>query len=94
MMERSSAKIDPLLEPLLPNVSEEQADDILSELIAVHAEPLIKGIIHYKLHFSSHGGNQRAEADDIYQEVLVRLLGEVARLRSEPEKHPIADLRG
>lgn len=90
-MEKSSAKIDTLLEPLLLAASDEQADELLLRLITGHAEPVIKGIIRYKLHLSSA---QRAEADDIYQEVLVQWLAELQQLRKQPDKHPITDVRG
>jgi RNA polymerase sigma factor (sigma-70 family) len=94
MIKKSLAKIDTLLEPLLLDVSDEQADDILLQLITDHAEPVIRGIIRYKLHLSSHHTAQRSESDDIYQEVLVQLLAELQQLRQHPDEHPITDLRG
>ena len=86
--EKVEAKIDTLLEPLLLAASEEQADELIVGLITTHAEPVIKGIIRYKLHLSSH---QAAEADDIYQEVLLQLLAEFHQLRRHPDEHPITD---
>jgi hypothetical protein len=50
----------------LLEASDEQADDILSQLITVQAEPVIKGIVRYKLHPSYHQADGRAESDDIY----------------------------
>ena len=94
MVKKSSVKIDPLLEPLLMESGDEQADELLSQLITAHAEPVIKGIIRYKLHLSSHQADGRAEADDIYQEVLLQLLAELKQLRKQPDDHPINDLRG
>ena len=94
MMKKSSANNDALLEPLLLEASDEQADELLSQLLTSHAEPVIKGIIHYKLHLSSHQADGRAEADDLYQEVLVQLLAELRQLRQQPDEHPITDLRG
>src|SRR5215213_886434 len=94
MMKKSSAKIDTLLKPLLLESSNERADELLSLLITVHAEPVIKGIIHYKLHFSSRRADGRAEADDIYQEALLQLLAELQQLRQQPDKYPITDVRG
>jgi RNA polymerase sigma factor (sigma-70 family) len=94
MVKKSSAKIDTLLEPLLLEASDEQADELLLRLITVHAEPVIKGIIRYKLHLGSHRADGRAEADDIYQEVLAQLLAELQQLRKRPDEHPITDLRG
>jgi RNA polymerase sigma factor (sigma-70 family) len=94
VVNKSSVKIDSLLEPLLLEASAEQADELISQLISVHAEPVIKGIIRYKLHFSSHQAAQQSEADDIYQEVLLQLLAELQQLRRQPDEHPIADVRG
>ncbi|MGB7926439.1 MAG: hypothetical protein WCF57_24590 [Pyrinomonadaceae bacterium] len=94
MMEKSSTKIDTLLEPLLLEDSDERADELLLQLITVHAGPVIKGIIRYKLHLNSYQSDGRAEADDIYQEALAQLLAELGRLRKKPDKHPITDVRG
>ncbi|MFY9553958.1 MAG: hypothetical protein WAV20_10460 [Blastocatellia bacterium] len=87
-------KIDTLLEPLLLAASDEQAEDFLLRLITLHAEPVIKGIIRYKLHLRSHHATERAEADDIYQEALVQLLEGLHQLRNHPDEHPITDVRG
>ena len=94
MLKKPSAKIDSLLEPLLQSASDHQADQFLSTLIATHADPVIKGVIRYKLHLRSRHATERAEADDIHQEVLVRLLAELQQLREQPDAYPVADLRG
>lgn len=93
-MKKSSAKIDTLLEPLLLEKSDERADELLLQLITDHAEPVIKGIIRYKLHFNSQRADGLAEADDIYQEALVQLLAQLRQLRKQPYEHPITDVRG
>jgi RNA polymerase sigma factor (sigma-70 family) len=93
-MKESPVKIDALLEPLLREGDDRQADELLLQLINVHAEPVIKGVIRFKLRFSSYSSTQRAEADDIYQEVLLQLLAQLQKFRKLPEDHPIADLRG
>jgi RNA polymerase sigma factor (sigma-70 family) len=93
-MKESPVKIDVLLEPLLNEANEERADEILLQLITDHAEPVIKGVIRFKLRLSSYRATQRAEADDIYQEVVLQLLAQLQKFRKLPEGHPIADLRG
>jgi RNA polymerase sigma factor (sigma-70 family) len=93
-MAASMVKIDTLLEPLLQEASDERADDLLLHLITSHAEPVIKGIIHFKLHLNSHRADRPAEADDIFQDVLLQLLAQLRQLRNQPEDHPITDLRG
>ena len=93
-MKESPVKIDALLEPLLLAGDDAQADDLLLELINTHADPVIKGVIRFKLRLSSYRETQRAEADDIYQEVLLQLLSQLQKFRKLPESYPIADLRG
>lgn len=87
-------KMDTLLEPLLLAKGDQQVDDLLSQLITAHAEPVIKGIIRYKLHLRSYVADGRAEAEDLYQEVLVQLLAQLQQLRRQPDENPITDLRG
>jgi DNA-directed RNA polymerase specialized sigma24 family protein len=94
MVRNQSSGIDPLLEPLLLPTHDEEIDRYLSQLIAIHAEPVIKGIVRYKLHLNSHRGIEQADADDIHQEVIVQLLAVLRRLRQQPAAHPIGDLRG
>ncbi len=93
-MQESPVKIDALLKPLLAATTDEHADELLSQLIAGHAEPVIKGVIRFKLRFNSHQETQRAEADDIHQDVMLQLVGQLQRFRKLPETHPITDVRG
>lgn len=93
-MNESPVKIDALLEPLLLRGDDDHADELVLELISVHAEPVIKGVIRFKLRLSSYRATQRAEAEDIYQEVLLQLLAQLQKFRKSPDGHPIADLRG
>ena len=93
-MKESPVKIDVLLEPLLTEVSDVQADEILSQLITVHAEPVIKGVIRFKLRLNSFRETQREESDDIHQEVVLQLLAQLQRFRKLPDSHPITDVRG
>lgn len=93
-MKESPARIDVLLEPLLAATRDEQADELLSQLITVHAEPVIKSVIRFKLRFSTNRETQRTEADDIQQEVVLQLLAQLQRFRKLPDTNPITDLRG
>ena len=90
-MKESPVKIDALLEPLLLETSDDRAGELLLQLITLHAEPVIKGVIRFKLRLSS---TQRAEAEDIYQEVILQLLAQLQKFRKLPDAHPISDLRG
>jgi DNA-directed RNA polymerase specialized sigma24 family protein len=93
-MNESPVKIDILLEPLLVEASDERADELLSQLITVHAEPVIKGVIRFKLRLSSHHESQKVEADDLHQEVVLQLVAVLQRFRKLPSGHPITDVRG
>lgn len=93
-MQESPVKIDALLEPLLTATSDEHADEVLAQLISGHAEPVIKGVIRFKLRFNSQDGTQRAEADDIQQDVVLQLVTQLQRFRQLPGAHPITDVRG
>ena len=52
-MKESPVKIDALLEPLLIEGDDGRADDLLVQLINVHANPVIKGVIRFKLRLNS-----------------------------------------
>ena len=93
-MQELPVKIDTLLEPLLTASSDEHADELLSQLISGHADPVIKGVIRFKLRFNSHQEAQRAEADDIHQDVVLQLVSQLQRFRKLPGAHPITDVRG
>jgi DNA-directed RNA polymerase specialized sigma24 family protein len=93
-MQESPVKIDALLEPLLTVKTDEHADELLSQVISEHAEPVIKGVIRFKLRFNSHQETQRAEASDIYQDVVLQLVSQLQRFRKLPAVHPITDVRG
>ncbi|MEW6731709.1 MAG: hypothetical protein AB1489_10310 [Acidobacteriota bacterium] len=94
MVRKQSAEIDPLLEPLLLLTNDEQASDLLSQLITLHAEPVIKGIIRYKLHLNSYHATGQADTSDVQQEAIVQLVASLQQLREQPDAHPVSDLRG
>jgi DNA-directed RNA polymerase specialized sigma24 family protein len=55
---------------------------------------VIKGVIRLKLRFNSNQEMQRAEANDIHQDVVLQLLSQLQRFRKLPSTHPITDVRG
>jgi len=93
-MKESPVKIDTLLEPLLVETSDDQIDQLISRLITVHAEPVIKGVIRFKLRLNSYREAQRAETEDIQQEVVMQLIAQLQRFRKLPDGHQIGDVRG
>ena len=84
-------RIDSLLAPLLLRAEGEEADEFLSRLIAAHAEPVINGVIRYKLRLGSGGD---VEAEDLRQEAIAQLLTRLQKFRADAEAHSIKDLRG
>src|SRR5215510_255139 len=87
-----SQPLDSLLAPLLLKAEDEEADEFLARLIAAHAEPIINGVIRYKLRLDSRGGD--AEAEDLRQEAIAQLLTRLQKFRADAEAHSIKDLRG
>jgi DNA-directed RNA polymerase specialized sigma24 family protein len=94
LVKESSPQIDSLLEPLVQMSGGEEIDVFLSQLIAVHAEPVINGVIRHKLRHNLNGIDVGAEAEDLRQEAIAQLLVELQKLRSDIEAHPIRDVRG
>jgi len=72
----------------------EETDVFLSQLIAVHAEPVINGIIRYKLRHNLNRSGAEAGVEDLRQEAITQLLVELQKFRSDIETHPIRDVRG
>jgi hypothetical protein len=79
-MQEFPVKIDALLEPRLTATSDAQANELLSQLITVHEEPVIKGVIRFKLRFNANQEMQRAEARDIQQDVVLQLVSQLQRV--------------
>lgn|SRR6266496_100175 len=93
-MKNAPVKFDRLLEPLLSETNDEKADELLLQLITVHAGPVIKGVIRYKLRLTRYRTTERVDADDISQEVILQLLAQLQRFRKLPAANPITDVRG
>jgi DNA-directed RNA polymerase specialized sigma24 family protein len=94
MLKKQSTEIDPLLEPLLLLTDDERAGDLLSQLITLHAEPVIKEVIRHKLHLNPYRGARQADAGDIQQEAIVQLVAALQQLRERPDAQPVGNLRG
>jgi RNA polymerase sigma factor (sigma-70 family) len=94
MAKKQSVEIDPSLEPLLLLTDDERAGDLLSQLITLHAEPVIKEVIRHKLHLNFHQGARQADASDIQQEAIMQLVAALQQLRECPDAHPVGNLRG
>lgn len=87
----SAQHIDPLLLPLLDR-DQEQATVYLHQLLEMDAQPVIRQIIGLKLRvtFTEPSTNAaRAEADELYHEVLLRLVNRLQAFQQEPARHAI-----
>lgn len=82
---------DNLLAPWFQARSEEEAESALAQFIAAHIDPVIKGVVRFKLRLDAAGGG---EAADIAQEALTQWLAELRKFRSHPDQHSISDARG
>jgi DNA-directed RNA polymerase specialized sigma24 family protein len=94
MVEKESARIDPLLEPLLSPAGGVEAERFLGRLITNHAEPVVESIIRYKLRLPPGRTTGQGDSDDLRQEAVVQLVAELNKFRAQPDDHPISDVRG
>jgi DNA-directed RNA polymerase specialized sigma24 family protein len=89
---------DPLLHPFLQAEDESEAQRLLEQVIAEHAQPLVREIIRSKLHAArpaSTGTIALPEAEDVCNEVVVQLLSRLRDLRDGSEGHgAITNFRG
>jgi len=94
--QETPSQIDSLLRPFLEAADEAESQHRLSQLVSEHAEPLIKQIIRYKLRVQlSYEGEsvQHQDAEDVYSEVLVRLLKLMQQVKAHPREHAIGNFR-
>lgn len=86
--------VDDLLLPFL-RASEEESAGLLEVLMSEHAGPLIKKIIRSKLRISlDNAGPGSPDAEDIYGDVVLRLLVKLRDLRTDSADRSISDFRG
>jgi DNA-directed RNA polymerase specialized sigma24 family protein len=69
----------------------EAAESALALLIQSHIEPVIKGIIRFKLRLDSAG---RTDEADLAQEALAQWLAELRKLSAGSDGHSIGDAHG
>lgn len=89
MSQTEAVSIDRLLAPWLEAVSAEAAEERLTQLITTEIEPVITGVIRFKLRLDPHA----PEAGDLRQEALAEALSVLNKCRQQPERHPIGDVR-
>ena len=87
---------DPLLLPFLNAGAEAEALDILTDVIRVHAEPVIKAIIRHKLRVFLDGrgvGHAAQEAEDAESDVVLHLLTKLSEMKADPRARGIGNFR-
>jgi RNA polymerase sigma factor (sigma-70 family) len=92
---RAPENTDPLLHPFLQAEDESEAQLFLEQLIAEHAQPLVREITRSKLHAFRFGSGPSPvqEADDVCSEVVLQLLSRLRDLRNDPRDNTIANFR-
>src|SRR2546422_10790448 len=93
-MKESSIHNDDLLSQWLQALrarGDEAAEAALARLIEVHIEPVIRGVIRFKLRLDSGAW---ADEEDLAQEALAQWLAELRKLGARPDERSISDARG
>jgi DNA-directed RNA polymerase specialized sigma24 family protein len=93
-MKESSIQNDDLIAQWLQTLrarGEEAAEVALARLIEAHIEPVIRGVIRFKLRLDS---GARADEEDLAQEALAQWLAELRKLSAQPDERSISDARG
>lgn len=90
MDQEEATPIDRLLRPWLEAENDEEAEQRLTQLIATEIEPVITGVIRFKLRLAAGA----AETDDLKQEALAEMIGELGKCRKRPDCRPVGDARG
>ena len=96
MSERTSLQdIDALLLPLLGARDETRLQNLLSELVHIHAGPIIKSIVKYKLRlvYDAPYSGQAQEAEDICGNAILSLLARLQEFQNDPQKKAISSFR-
>ena len=94
---RARENTDPLLHPYLQAEDESEAKHLLDQLIANHAQPLVREIVGSKLPARRSvptDSTSIQEMDDVCDEVVIQLLGRLRELRDSPDGIAIANFNG
>ncbi len=73
-----------------------ERERLLSELVLTHASPFIRNTLRQKLgFFVDHSGanSNNPEAEDLYQDVITRLITRLNELRADPHADTISNFR-
>src|SRR5207302_1330684 len=88
--------MDQLLQPYLQAIEESKRQQYLDELLLLHAAPIVRKILRSRLgfHVSQHGINRNnQEAEDVYQEILAKIVQMLHDLRTSSHPTEIENFR-
>ena len=92
-MGRVEGNIDELLIPLLDARGGAEADCRIAELIAEHADPVIRAVVLRKVRRFENRAGSEVDAEDVRGEVVLRLLARLRTFLSSPAENRIGDFR-
>ena len=84
---------DPVLLPYLTAADDAAAELALTGLLTAHIEPRLREIVRYKLRSYTGRSDEAEERADVYHEILVQLLTQLAELRANPIQNVIRNFR-
>jgi hypothetical protein len=92
----TTRQVDGMLLPLLQVTGEAESQQLLSQLISAHADPIIKDIIKSKLLTPNRTGASQdmQDAEDLHGRVIVQILERLRDFRLSPDESAINDFRG
>jgi DNA-directed RNA polymerase specialized sigma24 family protein len=88
--------MDSILQYLLDSTDEAERKRLLDELILIQSAPLIRKVLRQRLSlYISHSGTNpnNPDAEDLYHEIIARLLQRLNEWLSHPDDHPIKNYR-
>jgi hypothetical protein len=89
--------VDPLLLPYLYAAEESDLQRVAEQLIVVHAGPIIRGIINYKLPASLDNltwNVDSQDADDVYNDVVLELMTWLRKFKANPDENGVKNFCG
>jgi len=88
--------MDSMLKCVLDSKDEAESARLLDELILAHSAPLIRKVLRQRLSlYIGHSGTNpnNPDAEDLYHEIIARLLQRLNYWIAHPDDHPINNYR-
>jgi RNA polymerase sigma factor (sigma-70 family) len=89
--QKAKSDLDQLLLPFVQSTDEARAQVLLTELLSVYAEPIIKKVINHKLRFSTTF--TQSDMDDVQSDAQMNLLSRLCDCKADPQHKAINDFR-